>query len=83
MGERLHIIGQNAVFLPPRKASEFADYTQNLWFWRGARRATAFSGRMAYRRKAPETGLLRAIPLQIIMKSTDFFTPVLCKSSVA
>ena len=45
------------------------------------RRATAFSGRMAYRRKAPETGPLRPIPIQIIMKSTDYFTPVLCKSS--
>ena len=36
---------------------------------------------MAYRRKAPETGPLRPIPIQIIMKSTDYFTPVLCKSS--
>ena len=45
------------------------------------RRALSILGLFRNRQKARKLGLLRPLPLQIIMKSTDYFTPVLCKSS--
>ena len=45
------------------------------------RRALSILGLFRNRQKARKLGLLRPLPLQIIMESTDYFTPVLCKSS--
>ena len=44
-------------------------------------RALSILGLFRNRQKARKLGLLRPLPLQIIMKKTYFFTPVLCKSS--
>ena len=44
-------------------------------------RALSIPGLFQNRQKARKLGLLRPLPLQIIMKKTYYFTPVLCKSS--
>jgi len=45
------------------------------------RRALSILGLLQNRQKARKLGLLRPLPLQIIMKKSYYFTPVLCKSS--